>query len=60
MKKITMEVNGKKYKLVKDPNGDGFFGCKHCSLIDICFPSELLCDEIGHSDCHFELDDEEL
>lgn len=56
MKKVTMEVNGKKHKLVKDPNGDGFFGCKQCSLIDICFPSELLCDQLGHTDCHFELD----
>lgn len=60
MKKITIEVNGKKHKLVKDPNGDSFFGCKLCSLIDICVPSKLLCDELGRSDSHFELDIEEL
>lgn len=46
---------GKKYVLVPDPHNDSFFGCKMCDLRDACFPSSLLCDEMGRSDCHFEL-----
>lgn len=59
MKKITIEVNGKKHKLVKDLYDDSFFGCKQCSLIDVCAPSDILCDDLGRSDSHFELDNEE-
>lgn len=52
-------VEGKKYVLVPDPHNDSFFGCKMCDLRDACFPSSLLCDEMGRSDCHFELADNE-
>lgn len=52
-------VEGKKYVLVPDPHNDSFFGCKMCELRDACFPSSLLCDEMGRSDCHFELTDNE-
>ena len=52
-------VEGKKYVLVPDPHSDSFFGCKMCDLRDDCFPSSLLRDEMGRSDCHFELADNE-
>lgn len=54
MKRTTMIVEGQKYELVQDPGNDPFFGCKLCELCDKCYPSSLLCDEAGRSDCHFE------
>lgn len=54
-KVVTIEVDGKRYKLVPDANNDPFFGCKSCDLREQCRPSELLCDEIGRTDGHFEL-----
>lgn len=47
---------GKKYVLVPDAPNDAFFGCKVCALREHCYPSELLCDEQGRTDCHYELD----
>lgn len=52
--RIHMEVDGVKHYLVPDLFGDAFFGCKQCSLRDLCRPSELLCDELNHTECHFE------
>lgn len=59
--KYSMEVDGKRHVLVKDPEGkNGFFSCKACSLREKCHVGELLCLEIlGDSrrdrfDYHFE------
>ena len=54
-KVVTIEVDGKHYRLVPDAENDQFFGCKSCDLREQCKPSELLCDEIGRTDGHFEL-----
>lgn len=45
--KYSMEVDGKRHVLVKDPEGkNGFLSCKACSLRGICKVGELLCIDI--------------
>lgn len=52
--KTIVEVDGERHHLVVDPYGDPFFGCKQCSLRELCMPSDLLCEELGRCDCHYE------
>lgn len=51
--RITIEVKGKKYQLVKDRDHDGFYGCKQCALRDECAPSDLICESLNKIDYHF-------
>ena len=61
--KTIVEVDGERHHLVADSLGDPFFGCTQCSLCDactkcslcgVCMPSDLICEELGRCDCHFE------
>lgn len=51
--RVTIEVKGKKYQLVKDKDYDGFYGCKQCALRDECAPSDLICESLNKIDYHF-------
>lgn len=56
MKKIIVEIDGQRHRLVED---GGAFGCDRCSLFHSCNNNAIdLCEGLDHKDCHFEKEEE--
>lgn len=58
--KTFLEIKGKRYRVRKDKIQGGLCSENGCALIDVCSPSNILCEEFtGMYFVHFELDDGE-
>lgn len=55
MKKIIVEIDGQRHRLVEDKSDAT---CDKCSLRGICVATSAVCIALGNYFCHFEKEEE--